>query len=44
MRESGGRHELKYYINFADALQLRSRLPLVASLDNYNLNQNRNVK
>lgn len=33
MRESGGRHELKHYINYADVLQLRSRLPLVTSLD-----------
>lgn len=33
MRESQGRHELKHYINYADVLQLRSRLPFVASLD-----------
>ncbi len=33
MRESRGRHELKHYINYADTLQLRSRLPFVASLD-----------
>ncbi|MGO4987051.1 polyphosphate polymerase domain-containing protein [Gallicola sp. Sow4_E12] len=28
-----GRHELKHYINYADVLQLRARLPFVASLD-----------
>lgn len=33
MRESQGRHELKHYINYADVLQLRSRLPFVASID-----------
>jgi SPX domain protein involved in polyphosphate accumulation len=33
MRESKGRHELKHYINYADVLQLRSRLPSVASVD-----------
>ena len=33
MRESRGRHELKHYINYADVLQLRSRLPFVASID-----------
>ena len=33
MRETRGRHELKHYINYADVLQLRSRLPFVASLD-----------
>lgn len=33
MRESRGRHELKHYINYADVLQLRSRLLFVASLD-----------
>lgn len=33
MRESRGRHELKHYINYADVLQLRSRLPFVVSLD-----------
>jgi len=33
MKESKGRHELKHYINYADVLQLRSRLPFVASLD-----------
>lgn len=33
MREAKGRHELKHYINYADVLQLRSRLPYVASLD-----------
>ena len=33
MREPQGRHELKHYINYADVLQLRSRLPFVTSLD-----------
>ncbi len=33
MSESRGRHELKLYINYADVLQLRSRLPFVAGLD-----------
>jgi len=33
MRESRGRHELKHYINYADVLQLRSRLPFVARVD-----------
>ena len=33
MNKSGGRHELKHYINYADVLQLRARLPFVASPD-----------
>ncbi len=33
MSEPRGRHELKHYINYADLLQLRARLPFVASLD-----------
>lgn len=33
MTEPKGRHELKHYINYADVLQLRTRLPFVASLD-----------
>ncbi len=33
MRESPGRRELKHYINYGDLLQLRARLPYVASLD-----------
>ncbi len=33
MGESRGRHELKHYINYADVLQIRSRLPVVACLD-----------
>lgn len=33
MAEPKGRHELKHYINYADVLQLRSKLPFVASLD-----------
>lgn len=33
MNESRGRHELKLYINYTDILQLRSRLPFVAGLD-----------
>ncbi len=34
MKEFHGRHELKHYINFSDVLQLRARLPYVASIDN----------
>lgn len=33
MRKSGGRHELKHYINYSDVLQLRSRLSHVVSRD-----------
>ncbi|MEG0308489.1 MAG: polyphosphate polymerase domain-containing protein [Clostridium sp.] len=33
MRQTGGRHELKHYINYADFVQLRSRLQHVASPD-----------
>lgn len=33
MKRSGGRHELKHYINYSDVLQLRARLPFVASPD-----------
>ncbi|WP_026477455.1 polyphosphate polymerase domain-containing protein [Alkaliphilus transvaalensis] len=33
MRESTGRHEMKHYINYADILQLRARLPFVADID-----------
>ncbi len=33
MSESRGRHELKHYINYSDVIQLRSRLPFVAALD-----------
>lgn len=33
MRETNGRHELKYYINYADLLQLRARLPCVMKRD-----------
>lgn len=33
MSESQGRHELKHYINYADVLQLRARLPYVAGVD-----------
>ncbi|NMB29889.1 MAG: polyphosphate polymerase domain-containing protein [Clostridiales bacterium] len=33
MKKLKGRHELKHYINYADMLQIRSRLPHVASLD-----------
>jgi hypothetical protein len=31
--ESHGRHELKHYINYADLIELRSRLPFVARPD-----------
>lgn len=33
MKKSIGRHELKHYINYADVLQLRARLPFVAKPD-----------
>ena len=33
MRDTGGRHELKHYINHVDLLQLRARLPCVMSVD-----------
>lgn len=33
MGESKGRHELKHYINYADVINLRARLPFVAGLD-----------
>lgn len=33
MNEANGRHELKHYINYADFLQLRARLPCVAQPD-----------
>lgn len=33
MSENQGRHELKHYINYADLLELRARLPFVASPD-----------
>lgn len=33
MRGTDGRHELKHYINYADLLQLRARLPCVMKLD-----------
>ncbi|NLC06890.1 MAG: polyphosphate polymerase domain-containing protein [Syntrophomonadaceae bacterium] len=35
MGEPRGRHELKHYINYADVLELRARLPLVASPDKH---------
>lgn len=33
MANRQGRHELKYFINYADVLELRSRLPIVAKPD-----------
>ncbi len=33
MTNSHGRHELKHYINYADVIELRSRLPFVAMPD-----------
>lgn len=33
MDEPNGRHELKHYINYADVLEIRSRLPCVARSD-----------
>ena len=40
MNELKGRHELKHYINFCDVLQLRARLPFVASLDENGVKEN----
>ncbi len=40
MGESRGRHELKHYINYADVLQLRTRLPYVAGLDKNAVQEN----
>lgn len=33
MNHIKGRHELKHYINYCDVLELRARLPFIASLD-----------
>ncbi|NLK75327.1 MAG: polyphosphate polymerase domain-containing protein [Clostridiales bacterium] len=33
MSKAKGRHELKHYINYADILELRARLPFIAKLD-----------
>lgn len=44
MGDPGGRHELKHYINYADVLELRARLPLVASLDKHAVNGGYRVK
>lgn len=40
MSEPKGRHELKHSINYADVLQLRSRLPFVASPDENSIKEN----
>lgn len=40
MRETGGRHELKHYINYGDLIQLRARLPCVARLDENSIEGN----
>ncbi|HHV63518.1 MAG TPA: VTC domain-containing protein [Peptococcaceae bacterium] len=44
MSEPQGRHELKHYINYADVLELRARLPLVASLDKHAVEGSYRVK
>ncbi len=38
MQNAGGRHELKHYINYADLLQLKSRLSQVTHADKNTLN------
>lgn len=40
MTESRGRHELKHYINYSDVLQLRKKLPFVASPDKNAVGEN----
>lgn len=40
MNKPSGRHELKHYINYADILQLKSRLPYVMSRDSNDKDQN----
>ena len=44
MSEPRGRHELKHYINYADVLELRARLPLVASHDKHAVEGSYRVK
>lgn len=38
MSKSHGRHELKHYINYADIIELRSRLSLIAKPDENSIN------
>lgn len=33
MSKSNGRHELKHYINYADMIEIKSRLPFIAKPD-----------
>ncbi|MGO1580170.1 MAG: polyphosphate polymerase domain-containing protein [Peptoniphilaceae bacterium] len=40
MNKSNGRHELKHYINYADILQLKSRLSYVTHRDKNNKDEN----
>jgi len=40
MDEPIGRHELKYYINYSDLLQIRTKLPFIASADKNALEEN----
>lgn len=40
MTGSKGRHELKHYINYGDVMQIRSRLPFVATPDKNSLDGN----
>ncbi|HHY43165.1 MAG: polyphosphate polymerase domain-containing protein [Zhaonellaceae bacterium] len=40
MSKSHGRHELKHYINYADVIELRSRLPFVAKPDKNSIEGN----
>lgn len=40
MSESHGRHELKHYINYADVIEIKSRLPFVAKPDKNSIGGN----
>lgn len=40
MNESHGRHELKHYINYADVIEIKSRLPFVAKPDKNSMDGN----
>ncbi len=40
MRETGGRHELKHYINGVDMVELRARLPCLMKLDENSVDGN----
>ncbi|HHY52794.1 MAG TPA: polyphosphate polymerase domain-containing protein [Clostridiales bacterium] len=44
MRQANGRHELKHYINYADVIELRARLPYVAKPDGNSIGGHYRVK